>query len=74
MKMRELLRESHQFSTSEMRVLAAPVVIDLFLDKESQALAPVATMVSNAAVHRGGERTVHLGHDQPEWTANLATG
>ena len=43
--MRELLRESRQFSTGEMRVLAAPVVIDLFLDEESQALAMLSDFI-----------------------------
>ena len=43
--MREVLRESRQFSTREMRVLAAPVVIDLFLDEESQALAMLSDFI-----------------------------
>ncbi len=43
--MREVLRESRQFSTGEMRVLAAPVVIDLFLDEESQALAMLSDFI-----------------------------
>ncbi|MBE0612506.1 MAG: ribonuclease G [Burkholderiales bacterium] len=37
--LRELLRESRQFSAREFRVLAAQVVIDLFLEDESQSLA-----------------------------------
>ena len=43
--MREVLRESRQFSTREMRILAAPVVIDLFLDEESQALAMLSDFI-----------------------------
>jgi len=37
--LRELLRESRQFSAREFRILAAQVVIDLFLEDESQSLA-----------------------------------
>jgi len=37
--LREILRESRQFSAREFRVLAAQVVIDLFLEDESQSLA-----------------------------------
>ena len=43
--LRELLREARQFSAREMRVLAAPVVIDLFLDEESQAVAMLSEFV-----------------------------
>ena len=43
--LREVLRESRQFSTREMRILAAPVVIDLFLDEESQALAMLSDFI-----------------------------
>ena len=35
----EILRESRQFSAREFRILAAQVVIDLFLEEESQSLA-----------------------------------
>ncbi len=49
--LREVLREARQFSAREMRVLAAPVVIDLFLDEESQALAMLSDFI---------ERTVSL--------------
>ena|SRR5690554_894751 len=37
--LRELMREARQFNAREFRLLAAPNVIDLFLDEESQALA-----------------------------------
>ena len=53
--MRELLRESRQFSTGEMRVLAAPVVIDLFLDEESQALAMLSDFIERpVSLHAEG--------------------
>ena len=44
--MRELLREARQFNAREMRVLAAPVVTDLFLDEESQALAMLSDFIA----------------------------
>jgi ribonuclease G len=37
--LREILRESRQFSAKEFRVIAAPQVVELFLDEESQHLA-----------------------------------
>jgi len=37
--LREILRESRQFSAREFRILAAQDVIDLFLEDESQSLA-----------------------------------
>ena len=37
--LREILRESRQFSAREFRILAAQVVIDMFLEDESQSLA-----------------------------------
>ena len=37
--LRELLRESRQFSAQEFRILASQKVIDMFLDEESQSLA-----------------------------------
>ena len=43
--LRELLREARQFSAREMRVLASPAVIDLFLDEESQAVAMLSDFV-----------------------------
>ncbi|MBA3033829.1 MAG: ribonuclease G [Gammaproteobacteria bacterium] len=44
--LRELLREARQFSAREMRVLAAPAVIDLFLDEESQSVAMLSDFIS----------------------------
>ena len=43
--LRELLREARQFTAREMRVLAAAVVIDLFLDEESQAVAMLSDFI-----------------------------
>ncbi|MDP1653619.1 MAG: ribonuclease G [Rhodocyclaceae bacterium] len=43
--LRELLREARQFDAREMRVLAAPAVIDLFLDEESPALAMLSDFI-----------------------------
>jgi len=43
--LRELLREARQFTSREMRVLASPAVIDLFLDEESQALAMLSEFI-----------------------------
>ncbi len=43
--LRELLREARQFNAREMRVLASPGVIDLFLDEESQAIAMLSDFV-----------------------------
>lgn len=37
--LRELVRESRQFEAREFRVLASQMVIDMFLDEESQSLA-----------------------------------
>ncbi len=37
--LREILRESRQFNAREFRILASQVVIDLFLEDESQSLA-----------------------------------
>jgi len=43
--LRELLREARQFTAREMRVIASPAVIDLFLDEESQALAMLSDFI-----------------------------
>jgi ribonuclease G len=43
--LRELLREARQFTAREMRILAAPPVIDLFHDEESQAVAMLSDFV-----------------------------
>ncbi len=55
--LRELLREARQFDAREMRVLAAPVVIDLFLEEESQALAMLSDFI---------ERPISL-HAEPSY-------
>jgi ribonuclease G len=43
--LRELLREARQFNAREYRLLAAPAVIDLFLDEESQALLMLSDFI-----------------------------
>ena len=43
--LRELLREARQFDAREYRMLAAPAVIDRFLDEESQALAMLSDFI-----------------------------
>ena len=43
--LRELLREARQFNARELRVLAGPAVIDLFLDEESQSLAMLSDFI-----------------------------
>jgi ribonuclease G len=43
--LREVLREARQFNAREFRILAAPVVIDLFLEEESQALAMLSDFI-----------------------------
>ncbi|MBA4743189.1 MAG: ribonuclease G [Azoarcus sp.] len=43
--LRELLREARQFNAREFRLLAAPIVVDLFLDEESQALAMLSDFI-----------------------------
>ncbi|MDX5363683.1 MAG: ribonuclease G [Pseudazoarcus pumilus] len=43
--LRELLREARQFNAKEFRLLAAPNVVDLFLDEESQALAMLSDFI-----------------------------
>ncbi|MDO4694766.1 MAG: ribonuclease G [Eikenella sp.] len=53
---REVVREARRFDAREFRILAAPPVIDLFLDEESQSLAmlidfigkPVSLAVENS--------------------------
>ncbi len=37
--MREVVREARQFNAREFRILAAPVVVDLFHEEEAQAIA-----------------------------------
>ncbi|RMX05077.1 ribonuclease G [Corticibacter populi] len=43
--LREILREARQFSPREIKVLAAPEVIELFLDEESQYLASLSDFI-----------------------------
>ncbi|MBL8483502.1 MAG: Rne/Rng family ribonuclease, partial [Rhodocyclaceae bacterium] len=44
--LRELLREARQFlDAREFRILAAPNVIDLFLEEESQSLAMLSDFI-----------------------------
>ena len=43
--LRELLRESRQFNARELRVLAAPKVIDMLLEEESQSLANLSDFI-----------------------------
>lgn len=43
--LRELLREARQFNARELRVLAAPKVIEMLLDEESQSLANLSDFI-----------------------------
>ncbi len=43
--LRNLMREARQFDAREFRILAAPTVIDLFLDEESQNLAQLSDFI-----------------------------
>jgi ribonuclease G len=43
--LREILREARQFNPREIRVVAAPAVIELFLDEESQHLAGLSDFI-----------------------------
>ena len=56
--LRELLREARQFNAKEFRVLAAPNVIDLFLDEESQSLAMLSDFIDKkVSLHAEGSYT-----------------
>ena len=56
--LRELMREARQFNAKEFRVLAAPIVIDLFLDEESQSLAMLSDFISKKiSLHAEGSYT-----------------
>ncbi|MBI3902303.1 MAG: ribonuclease G [Nitrosomonadales bacterium] len=46
--LREIVRESRQFSAREYRILASQQVIDLFLDEESQSLAQLSDFIGKA--------------------------
>ena len=43
--LREILREARQFNPREFRVVAAPKVVELFLDEESQHLAGLSDFI-----------------------------
>jgi ribonuclease G len=43
--LRELLREARQFAARELRVIAAPAVIDMFLEEEAQALTMLSDFI-----------------------------
>jgi ribonuclease G len=43
--LREILREARQFNPREFRVVAAPQVIELLLDEESQHLAGLSDFI-----------------------------
>ncbi|MDO8772092.1 MAG: ribonuclease G [Burkholderiaceae bacterium] len=43
---REILREARQFNPREFRIIAAPKVIELFLDEESQHLAELSDFIA----------------------------
>ena len=43
--LREILRESRQFTPREFRIVASPKVIELFLDEESQHLASLSDFI-----------------------------
>jgi ribonuclease G len=46
--LRELLREARQFDAREFRLLAAPAVIDLFLEEESQSMAMLSDFIGKS--------------------------
>ncbi|HEY8856534.1 MAG TPA: ribonuclease G [Rugosibacter sp.] len=46
--LRELLREARQFAARELRVIAAPMVIDKFLEEEAQALTMLSDFIGRA--------------------------
>jgi ribonuclease G len=43
--LREVLREAKQFNPREFRILAAQVVVDMFLEEESQHLAMLGDFI-----------------------------
>ena len=45
----EILREARQFNPKEFRVVAAPQVVELFLDEESQHLAGLSDFLKTHA-------------------------
>jgi ribonuclease G len=43
--LREILREARQFNPKEFRVIAAPSVVEMLLDEESQHLAGLSDFI-----------------------------
>lgn len=43
--LREILRQSRQFNPREIRIIASPLVIEIFLDEESQHLAELSDFI-----------------------------
>ena len=43
--MRDIMREAKQFRPKEFRILASQIVVDLFLEEESQHLAALGDMI-----------------------------
>ncbi|MDD2947497.1 MAG: ribonuclease E/G, partial [Rugosibacter sp.] len=43
--LRELLREARQFAARELRVIASPSVIDMFLEEEAQGLTMLSDFI-----------------------------
>jgi ribonuclease G len=43
--LREILREARQFNPKEFRIIAAPAVVEMLLDEESQHLAGLSLFV-----------------------------
>jgi RNAse G (EC 3.1.4.-) len=44
--LREIVREARQFNAKEYRILASQLVIDLFLEEESQSLAQLGDFIA----------------------------
>ena len=44
--LREILREARQFNPQEIRVIAAPAVVDLLLEEESPHLASLSEFIA----------------------------
>ena len=56
--LRELLREAKQFNPREFRILASQVVIDMFLEEESQNLAHAGRLHRQADFAAGGDAVI----------------
>jgi ribonuclease G len=59
--LRELLREAKQFNPKEFRILASQVVVDLFLEEESQHLAMLGDFIKKP-ISLQVESTYHQEH------------